>query len=81
MTPEQLRESLLEFLRELVPALTYGPGDEDSALADLGLDSLDAAGFALKIEEVYGVSISDDQLEGLSTLNDYVAFIRAAKPD
>jgi acyl carrier protein len=79
MAADELLETLAGFLKELAPASTYQPGDEGKSLEDLGLDSLDVAGFALKIEETYGVAISDEELEKLSTLDDFVAHVAAAK--
>jgi acyl carrier protein len=79
MAADELLETQAGFLKELAPASTYQPGDEGKSLEDLGLDSLDVAGFALKIEETYGVAISDEELETLSTLHDFVAHVAAAK--
>jgi acyl carrier protein len=79
MAADEVRATLAGFLKELAPASTYQPGDEGKSLEDLGLDSLDVAGFALKIEETWGVAISDEELEGLTTLDDFVAHVVAAK--
>jgi acyl carrier protein len=79
MAADEVLATLAGFLKELAPASTYQPGDEGKSLEALGLDSLDVAGFALKIEETYGVAISDEQLEGLNTLDEFVAHVAAAK--
>jgi acyl carrier protein len=79
MAADQVLATLAGFLKELAPASTYQPGDEGKSLEELGLDSLDVAGFALKIEETWGVAISDEELETLDTLDDFAAHIAAAK--
>jgi acyl carrier protein len=79
MAADEVLPTLAGFLKELAPASTYQPGDEGKTLEELGLDSLDVAGFALKIEETWGVAISDEELESLDTLDDFAAHVRAAK--
>ena len=79
MATDDVRVALAGFLKELAPSSTYQPGDEGKTLKALGLDSLDVAGLALKIEETYGVAVTDEQLEKLETFDDFVAHIVAAK--
>lgn len=75
MNREDIQQSLVEFVRELVPKLAIRSGDERRELQDLGLDSLDVNGLLLKIQENYNLIITDEQLESLSSLSDYSEFI------
>ena len=54
------------------------PADDITAQAtfdELDLDSLDLVEFALGAEEEFGVRISDDEAEGLSSVGDAVALL------
>ncbi|KAF1070185.1 MAG: Acyl carrier protein [Pseudomonas citronellolis] len=52
--------------------------DPDQTLASQGLDSLDSFNILLELQEMTGISVGDDQVEGLNTLNNIVAFFNAA---
>ena len=47
----------------------------DSVLQDLGVSSLDAITIVYEIEEQFGISVPNDQLEGLKTVSDIVSKI------
>lgn len=47
----------------------------DGLLEDYGIDSLDRASVFMAIEDKYGISIPDLDLEKLRTLNDIIAYI------
>lgn len=47
----------------------------DATYDDLDLDSLDLVEFALAAEEELGVSISDEEAEGLETVRDTVSLL------
>ncbi len=61
----------------LVDRLGVAPEDisESATFGDLDLDSLDLVEFALGAEDVFGVRISDEEAEGLSTVGDAVALL------
>lgn len=42
---------------------------------DLGADSLDMIEMLMSLEEQFGISVPDDQVAGLKTVKDIVAFI------
>ncbi|MCQ4346305.1 acyl carrier protein [Pseudomonas stutzeri] len=52
--------------------------DPDQPLLSQGLDSLDSFNILLELQDMTGVKVADDQVEGLNTLNNIVAFFNAA---
>ena len=42
---------------------------------DLGADSLDMIEMLMSLEEQFGISVPDDQVAGLKTVKDIIAFI------
>ena len=52
--------------------------DPNAPLDSLGVDSLSFIEFMFKIEEEFGVSVSDDDLKGIKTLADLERHVGAA---
>ena len=52
---------------------------EASFTQDLGLDSLDTVELIMEFEKDFGITIPDDQAEGIKTVNDAVAYIENNK--
>ena len=52
--------------------------DPNAPLADLGVDSLTFIEFMFKVEEEFGVSVSDEDLKGIRTLADLERHVAAA---
>lgn len=53
---------------------------EDSRLIeDLGADSLDMIEMLMSLEEEFGITVPDDKVEGLKTVENIVAFIDSVK--
>ncbi len=46
---------------------------------DLGADSLDTVELIMEFEKEFGISIPDDQAEGISSVGDAIAYIEKAK--
>ena len=46
---------------------------------DLGADSLDTVELIMEFEKEFGISIPDDQAEGISSVGDAIAYIEAEK--
>lgn len=46
-------------------------------LEDLGADSLDVVDLVMSIEDEFGIEVTDEALEGMSTISDAVKFIEA----
>ena len=52
--------------------------DPSAPLDSLGIDSLSFIEFMFKIEEEFGVSVSDEDLKGIKTLGDLERHVAAA---
>jgi acyl carrier protein len=66
-------EKISEVLRE-----SHGIEDAISPFTNfrqLGLDSLELAGFVLELEEVFGADIPDDQLKRMFTVQDVINYV------
>lgn len=48
---------------------------EANFINDLGADSLDTVELIMEFEKEFGISIPDDQAEGIKTVGDAVAYI------
>ncbi|MBQ2047187.1 MAG: acyl carrier protein [Muribaculaceae bacterium] len=46
---------------------------------DLGADSLDTVELIMEFEKEFGISIPDEQAEGISSVGDAIAYIEQAK--
>jgi acyl carrier protein len=74
-------EEILEKVKEvIVDQLSVEEDDvvEDASfIDDLGADSLDIVELVMALEESFGISIPDEEAEGIKTVADAVAFISA----
>ncbi len=52
--------------------------DPAAPLDSLGIDSLSFIEFMFKVEEEFGVSVSDEELKGIKTLGDLERHVTAA---
>ena len=52
--------------------------DPNAPLADLGVDSLTFIEFMFKVEEEFGVAVSDEDLKGIKTLADLERHVASA---
>ncbi len=53
--------------------------DDASFIEDLGADSLDIVDMVMKLEEEFGVSIPDEELEKIRTVKDAIDYIKTKK--
>lgn len=49
--------------------------DESSFVEDLGADSLDTVELIMEFEDEFGIEISDEQAEGISTVGEAIAYL------
>jgi acyl carrier protein len=73
----------LEKLREVIASvLNVDPNEiteETTFLEDLGADSLDVYRIIMGIEEIYGIEISAEQAEHISTVGEAVNLIKDSR--
>ena len=75
------REEILEKVKSVVVDQLNVEDDEvvddASFIDDLGADSLGIVELVMALEEEFGVSIPDEDAEGIKTVGDAVAYIQA----
>ena len=78
MTDEEIRAGLADIVQE-VSGVEADRVQMDAAFAaDLDLDSLTMVEVVVAAEEKFGVRIPDDDVTGLVTVSDAVAYVRNA---
>jgi acyl carrier protein len=68
------REQVLETFREQLAGFEVKPEQvsEDSSFDVLGLDSLDVVELSVRVEDVYGIDIEEDDLEDVATIGNAI---------
>jgi acyl carrier protein len=64
-------------LRKVKGTLPADVASDALLMTDLGLDSLDVVEFVARVEEVYRVSVPDEDWQQLSTLGRIAAYVTA----
>ena len=79
MTRAEIERKLLDIVKNEkdVPDDKLSPG---TALADAGIDSLDALSILFAIEEQFHISIPDDNARGIKTFADMVTAVDELLP-
>ncbi len=78
MTPDDIRQAVLEALTRIAPEIDPASIEPDAGLRDqLDLDSMDFLNFALALHGRLGVDIPEIDYPRLSTLNGAVAYLAA----
>jgi len=75
MNHEEAVKIVMSMLEKNVEDLEMSEDKMDKTLVDLGVDSLDIMLVIMDVGEAAGVSISDDEAEGLDTPEKIVEFI------
>lgn len=80
-TALSMAESVEERVRTLVktqlnPEMAFA--DSASFMEDLGADSLDAVELIMSLEEEFDIEIPDDQVEGITTVQAAIDFVKAS---
>ncbi|HLU92784.1 MAG TPA: acyl carrier protein [Membranihabitans sp.] len=65
-------EKITEILGSINEDLPTDEFDPNTKLSDLGVESLDTFDLFLRIEEDYGVGVSDEEIEDLDTIQKIV---------
>jgi acyl carrier protein len=68
------RDDVLETFRNELKGFEVKPEQvtAESSFDVLGLDSLDVVELSVRVEDVYGIDIEEDDLEGVVTIGDAV---------
>ena len=61
-------ERIIEILGSINEDLNTDDFDADTKLVELGVESLDTFDLFLQIEEDFGVTVSDEEIENLDTI-------------
>jgi acyl carrier protein len=72
----ELEEKVIELIIEQLNVTREQCVPEASFINDLGADSLDLMELIMEMEEQYGVSISDEELQNIRTIQNVIDFLR-----
>lgn len=76
-----MKEELLTIIRDVVKNVVINNGEDyDRPLREIGIDSLDMMSILLAIEEKYNVSVPDQDIDQLKTINLIVSYIENKLP-
>ncbi|MFT3661880.1 MAG: meromycolate extension acyl carrier protein AcpM [Gordonia sp. (in: high G+C Gram-positive bacteria)] len=75
-TQEQLIAGIAEIIEEVTGIEPSEVTMEKSFVDDLDIDSLSMVEIAVQVEDKYGVKVPDEDLAGLRTVGDTVAYIQ-----
>jgi acyl carrier protein len=78
MSNEEIQSGLAEILNEVAGVDGAAVSPEKTFLDDLDVDSLSMVEVVVAAEEKFGVRIPDDDVKGLKTVGDAVAYIQRA---
>lgn len=69
------RERIQELLEQAGTKVRCSSGDFSKSFKDVGLDSLDVFNFLIEVESDIGREISDEEFQGINTLDQLLEFI------
>jgi acyl carrier protein len=72
----ELEGKVIELIIEQLNVTREQCVPEASFINDLGADSLDLMELIMEMEEQYGVSISDEELQNIRTIQNVIDFLR-----
>lgn len=75
-TQEEIVAGIAEIVEEVTGIEASEVTIEKSFVADLDIDSLSQVEIAVQLEDKYGVKIPDEDLAGLRTIGDAVAYVQ-----
>lgn len=73
----EVLEVLRTEIRNVKASLPADVATDALLMTDLGLDSLDCVEFVARVEEVYRLTVSDDEWQTLTTLDRIAEYVRA----
>ena len=78
MSNDEIQNGLAEILNEVAGVDAAAVSPDKTFLDDLDVDSLSMVEVVVAAEEKFGVRIPDDDVKGLRTVGDAVAYIQRA---
>jgi acyl carrier protein len=81
ITQEELIAGIAEIIEEVTGIEPSEVTMEKSFVDDLDIDSLSMVEIAVQTEDKYGVKIPDEDLAGLRTVGDVVAYLQQLEAD
>ncbi len=75
MSNEDILEKVREVIVEQLNVEEDDVAEDASFVDDLGADSLDIVELVMALEEQFGISIPDEEAEGIKTVGDAVSYI------
>ena len=80
MTRNEIEQQLVTIVRQEKPDLPDETLTPETALADAGIDSLDALTILFAIEEHFKISIPDDKARAMKTFGDMISAVESLVP-
>ena len=80
MNRGEIEQKLIGIVRQEKPNLAMEALTPQTALADAGIDSLDALTILFAIEETFKISIPDDRARAMKTFGDMIDAVEALIP-
>ena len=75
MSEQQIFEKIKELIVKQMSLKNVNILMDTRLVKDLGADSVDLVGSVMTIEDVFGISIPDAELEGIETVGDVVKVV------
>ena len=75
-TDAEIIDVLRTEIRQVKGSLPLDVATDALLMTDLGLDSLDCVEFVARVEEVYRLSVADDEWQDLTTLDQIADYVR-----
>ncbi len=75
MEREEVFQKVSEVIRQVLMAEQLVVAPESNLADDLGMDSMGAVEFVNTVEDEYKISINEDEMQSIKTVNDAVTLI------
>ena len=72
-----MQEQIIEIIAAQLKKEAGQIAPETNIMDDLGADSLDVVELLMAIEETFGVSVPDEDVQSLKTVGDIVSYVEA----